>query len=291
MTTDPLVSVIVATYRRDSSLKGALESLANQTYKNIEIILVDDNDDYGWNQKVNPSVMFTVFQNHPNQGAAKARNRGIDEAHGEYLTFLDDDDLYLPEKIENQLRKMQNHFADFSLTDLYLYTQEEKLVGKRIHRHLDKNLDVYKLLEYHFKYHLTGTDTIMFRKNYLIETGKFPPIDIGDEFYLITEAILHQGEFLYIPGCFVKAYVHKNEEGLSTSVKRIEGENVLFAYKKRFFGFISKKSQKYIKMRHYAVIAFIELKKRKYFKFLLNSIKSFLISPLSCIKLFINIKH
>lgn len=104
------VSVVVATYKREHDLKRALESLALQNYSDMEIILVDDNGNAEWNRKVAnivdvfhnnfPEISLNYIINNPNQGSAKTRNIGIDAANGKYVTFLDDDDEYLPDKIK-----------------------------------------------------------------------------------------------------------------------------------------------------------------------------------------------
>jgi glycosyltransferase involved in cell wall biosynthesis len=113
------VSVIVATYHRDETLKKALKSLAEQSYPEMEIVLVDDNAAESWNKKVRdivecfqkefPSCQLLYMPNEVNLGSAKTRNRGIENASGEYITFLDDDDEYLPNKIENQVCFMQEN--------------------------------------------------------------------------------------------------------------------------------------------------------------------------------------
>ena len=138
----PKVSVIVATYRRDSVLEKALESLAIQTYVNFQLILVDDNDHDEWNQKVEkivckfkkayPQIEVVYIQNHPNLGSAKTRNVGIEQANGEYVCFLDDDDIYLSRRIENQVYPMIACDADYGVTDLALYSESEKLIERRM---------------------------------------------------------------------------------------------------------------------------------------------------------------
>ena len=99
----PLVSVIMATYRRERELSCALESLARQTWKNQEIILVDDNADSEWNARVKKivegfqrryQISLKYVVNETNKGSASSRNRGIEKASGMYITFLDDDDKY-----------------------------------------------------------------------------------------------------------------------------------------------------------------------------------------------------
>ena len=100
-----LVSVIVPVYRVEPYLKKCIESIINQTYKNLEIILVDDGspdncpqicDEYA---KKDPRIKVIHKKN---GGVSSARNAGIDEAKGEYLCFCDSDDLYH----ENYVQKM-----------------------------------------------------------------------------------------------------------------------------------------------------------------------------------------
>lgn len=283
-----LVSVVVATYKREAELKNALESLAKQTYPNMEIVLVDDNGNDGWNSKVSetvkvfrnryPKIKLECIVNNSNQGSSKTRNIGIHSANGDYITFLDDDDIYLPDKIRKQVEFMETNQCDYSITDLILYNEDDKKINRRIRSYI-KETTVESLRLYHLKYHMTGTDTIMFKKEYLIQIGGFASIDVGDEFYLMQRAIEEGGKFGYLPGCEIKAYVHTGDGGLSSGDGKIKGENALYEYKKTFFDQLEAGDIRYIKMRHYAVIAYAELRRKNYVKFISNALKSFFASP------------
>ncbi len=296
---NPTVSVVVATYKRDIALKNALDSLGKQTYKDFEIILVDDNANEEWNGNVNkiveefiaayPKIHLTYIVNNPNQGSAKTRNIGIDASCGEYVTFLDDDDLYLPEKIEKQIKFMQKHDYDYSVTDLDLYNENDKLIDKRVRSFITETTKD-ALLKYHLKYHITGTDTMMFKKEYLIKIGKFAPIDVGDEFYLIQRAIDHEGKFGYLPGSDIKAYVHTGEGGLSSGEGKIKGENLLYEHKKKYFHMLSAKDRRYIRMRHYAVLGYAYFRTKKLFQTFKYMICSFFASPVSFTKLLLGLE-
>jgi hypothetical protein len=197
---------------------------------------------------------------------------------------LDDDDVYLPKKIMAQLRTMTADHADYCITDLYLYNEKDKLIDRRVRSYI-KQTDTQSLLTYHLKYHLTGTDTMMFRKEYLEKIGGFAPINIGDEFYLMERAINGGGEFCYCTGCEVKAYVHSETDGLSSGDLKIRGENELYAYKKSLWHSLNYSSRRYIKMRHYAVLAFAEIRRKHYGAFLINSVQSFFCAPIACLSL------
>lgn len=241
-------------------------------------------------QRKNPQVNLQLIVNKTNQGSAKSRNIGINVANGEYITFLDDDDVYLHPKIERQLKSMIMENSDYCITDLYLYNNKDMLVDRRIRNYItDKKQE--SLLKYHLMYHMTGTDSLMFKKDYLIKIGGFPPIDVGDEFYLMLNAISGGGVLNYLPGCDVKAYVHyDNETGLSIGDSKINGENQLYQFKKKYFAQLDSKSRRYIRMRHYAVIAFAEIRRKRYGAFVLNGIKSFFCAPVFCLKLLLKEK-
>jgi len=294
----PLVSIVVATYRRDNALQNALLSLVNQTYESIEIIVVDDNANDTWNKKVkfiidkvksqvNKQIIY--IQNKSNEGSAETRNIGIRAASGEYITFLDDDDIYLAGKINNQIRHMLRNNSAYCITDLALYDENDRLIEKRTREYI-KEKSKENLLKYHFMHHITGTDTMMFKKNYLLSIGGFPPINVGDEFYLMQKAIEVGGKFSYLPICDIKAYVHTETDGLSSGESKIKGENALYEYKKSFFNEFDSSTIRYIKMRHYAVLAFAELRRKNYWKTLKNISFSIFESPWGCLQLFLSRK-
>jgi len=100
----PRVSVIIPTYNRSKLLRVAIESVLAQTYPNIEIIVVDDGSTDDTVEVVAQYAGRVTYLKQANQDVAAARNTGIRAASGEYLTFLDDDDLILPTKIERQVQ-------------------------------------------------------------------------------------------------------------------------------------------------------------------------------------------
>lgn len=289
-----LVSVVVATYKREESLRKSLKSLVEQTYNDVEIIVVDDNANEEWNKKVK-MIVDEISQLHPiiyiknkvNKGSAETRNIGIKKATGDYITFLDDDDLYMPNKIKNQVEHMIKSNSDFSITDLELLNENGKKIETRTRGYI-KDTNKECLLKYHLMHHMTGTDTMMFKREYILKVGGFPGIDVGDEFYLMQRAIEEGGRFTYLPVCDIKAYVHTETDGLSSGDSKINGENRLFEFKRMYFDRLDKKSIRYIKMRHYAVLAFAEIRRKRYINFIDNTIKSLICSPIDCMKLIMN---
>ena len=117
------VTIVITTYKRSSTLERAVISACEQDYAEREIIVIDDNADPTWNNTVTSIIKkvetdqgreIIYIKNRENKGAAKSRNIGIKKAKGEYITFLDDDDVYLKSKVSTQLAKMTECDADFS---------------------------------------------------------------------------------------------------------------------------------------------------------------------------------
>lgn len=103
MPTNPLVSIIIPTYNRAGFIPAAVESVFAQTYKNVEIVVVDDGSTDDTPSKLEEYGGRIRVVRQANRGPAAARNRGIKVAGGEIIAFLDSDDLWLPSKLERQV--------------------------------------------------------------------------------------------------------------------------------------------------------------------------------------------
>ena len=102
----PLVSVVIPTFNRADTLGETLDSIFEQTYRPIEVIVVDDGSTDATAEviKAYGDQIQYIYQN--NAGPSAARNRGISQVGGDLITFLDSDDLWLPSKLETQVRLM-----------------------------------------------------------------------------------------------------------------------------------------------------------------------------------------
>ncbi len=115
-----LVSIIMPSYNTAKYICESIESVLSQTYKNWEIIIVDDcsTDDtdsivahYLSDKRIN------YMKNEKNSGAAVSRNRALREAKGRWIAFLDSDDLWMPDKLEKQINFMEKNWYSFSYTN------------------------------------------------------------------------------------------------------------------------------------------------------------------------------
>lgn len=103
----PLVSAIITTRNRLELLRRAIDGVRGQTYANIELIVVDDGSDDGTKEYCeSESFKYIRIEKEDRRGGNFARNLGIESSNGEYIAFCDDDDYWLPSKIEKQLAKM-----------------------------------------------------------------------------------------------------------------------------------------------------------------------------------------
>jgi glycosyltransferase involved in cell wall biosynthesis len=102
-TDDPLVSVVIPTYNRASLIAESLDSVFAQTYPRLEVIVIDDGSTDGTENAVAPYLDRIIYVRQKNQGLAGARNAGFAKASGEYIAWLDSDDLWNPEKTALQL--------------------------------------------------------------------------------------------------------------------------------------------------------------------------------------------
>nr|WP_319219508.1 glycosyltransferase family 2 protein [uncultured Trichococcus sp.] len=279
------VSVIIPTYKREVKfLKRAVESVLCQTYDDFEIIIIDDSpSSYEFRSEVKKyvnllnSIKVIYIENEMNVGGALSRNKGIESATGEYITFLDDDDKYLPKKIENQIQFMIDGNYDLSFTNMVMHNDKEEVVDVREYHDIPSFENEF-LLKYHLMKHLTGTPTFMFKSNKLKEIGGFEDAKMGQEFYLMLKSIEKGFHIGYFDKCDLIVYKHK-EGGITQGKNKIVGENNLYNFKKNYFDRLSMKEKMFIRFRHYAVMVVAYKRNNMNFNALASGIIAFFVSP------------
>ena len=126
----PFVSVIMPVYNVRPFLREALDSVIRQTYRNLEIIVIDDGSTDGSGQicdqyQQKDHRIRVIHQE--NKGLSSARNTGLDVMHGEFVAFLDPDDAFLPDMIEHLLRAMLQTGADIAACSYYFCQTDGKM--------------------------------------------------------------------------------------------------------------------------------------------------------------------
>ena len=130
----PLISVVMPVYNVSDYIEQCLKSLMNQTYQNLEILVIDD---CGTDDSIVKAEALAaqderihIIYNPGNQGVAESRNNGIANAHGEFLAFIDSDDWVAPDFYEKLYQAMQEQDADIAVGDtVYWYSEKNQTSG------------------------------------------------------------------------------------------------------------------------------------------------------------------
>lgn len=161
-----MISIVTPVYNAASFICQTIKMVQNQSYENWELILVDDGSQDGSAEVIeaylleNPDARIRLVKKGCNEGAALTRNRGIKEANGRYIAFLDADDVWLPEKLEIQMRFMQEKNAGFVFS-AYEFGDEEAVGTGRIVQ-VPQTLSYQKAL----------SRTVIFTTTVLLDTEK-----------------------------------------------------------------------------------------------------------------------
>ena len=152
MNDQPLVSVIVPAYNAAPFLVETLRSIQTQTYRHLEVVVVDDGSTDGTHEIAasfaNSDPRFIVMSHAKNAGVSAARNTGLSRANGEWIAFQDADDVWLPEKTESQLQLASGNprvnflFTNYALWDgncwlKVMYTRRKSFPSKNPHQRAD----------------------------------------------------------------------------------------------------------------------------------------------------------
>ncbi|WP_295067290.1 glycosyltransferase family 2 protein [Ruminococcus sp.] len=276
---DGLVSIIMPTYKRSEKLIRAIKSVLDQTYTNLELLLVNDNEpDDEFTQDLKKRVKqfendsrFRLIIQKKHINGAVARNVGIKQAKGEYVAFLDDDDWWEKEKLERQvesLSKLPNDWGGVSCKYRF-FDSNKKVIGKT-EKYNDGNIyrDVLFLLSD------VATGTLCLRHEALDKTGYFDEkLYRHQDLQLIIEFTYHYklkevDEFLHC--CDVsdaqnrpdgyKLIQHKKRffYSIRSILKKMDKKDVECAYAlhKYEIGYVFLKNGDYKKGIHYCLAVF-----------------------------------
>lgn len=271
-----LVSCVVPTYKRSDSLDRAIESILNQTYKQFEILIVDDNepdDEYSKTVKKRlekyssySNVIYLSQGKHVN--GASARNYGILRAKGEFIAFLDDDDEWLPTKLEKQIHYLKQH-PQYDGCSCYI---SEFSKGKLIRSAKPYTTDNI-LLKIFTREVGIGTPTLLLKKECLLDAGLF---DVNLKRHQELQLLIYF-TYKYSLGVYPEhlVNVHIDSAINHPNIERfIEIKKDFFHSVHEMYAAFNKHDQKTIKSAHLYEIIFAALKQKRWdiaFKYILKT--------------------
>ena len=168
----PAVSIIIPTYNRADLISKSINSVLNQTFKDFEIVIVDDgstDDTENIIEGFNDS-RIKYIKNEKNIGAAAARNIGIKAARGKYIAFQDSDDEWLPEKLEKQVKVLITCQENNVVYTGFWRIKDNKKIYVPLSRVKQKEGSIYKEL---LKGNFISTQTILLKKECFEKAGMF----------------------------------------------------------------------------------------------------------------------
>lgn len=249
-----LVSVVITTYKRKRELDRALQSVINQTYGSIEIIVVDDNIDNNVSDEVrdilkkySDKANIIYKKNEKNLGGALSRNEGLKLATGKYIAFLDDDDEYLPSKIEAQVRHFEiSKFHNLGL--VYCFTEAVNESGKRIQvyeNRVNGNFVYESMLST-----IAATTQWLCLREAVESIGGFRDVPCKQDTTLLIDLALAGFEIDFVPQVLCKYYESPIERISGFGRKRINGELLLRKHIRENYSILSSQEIDEIEYAH-----------------------------------------
>jgi glycosyltransferase involved in cell wall biosynthesis len=204
----PLVSVIIPTYNSADFLPQAIDSVLQQTYENIEIIVIDDGSMDHTEAVLKPYTERIRYFKKPNGGPSAARNMGIAEARGEFIAFQDADDLWLPEKLQLQIEHFREHGQLGVVFTGSRRFNESGLLDSNVRKGftVPTGMIFNSILTEHF----IAMPSVMVRRSCLADVGLFEESLIGNEDFNLYLRLARKYPFGFVNQILVHIRVHKN---------------------------------------------------------------------------------
>lgn len=209
---NPLVSVLVATYNSENFIKDNLDSLISQTYKNIEIVVCDDASSDKTVSIVKryqeKDERIKIIQNEKNLGITLNMNNGIKNCNGKYIAILDADDWSYPYRIEEQVKIMENN-PNVVVCSGYMDICDEELNMKTTREYPLEDQEIRKAI---IRYNPISHPASIWRASKLLETSLYNNrLPIARDYDLVVR-ISEFGEYRNIPKSLIKYRVRKGSE-------------------------------------------------------------------------------
>lgn len=186
---NPLVSIVMPAYNSEQYIERAITSVINQSVNDWELLVIDDGSKDHTCQIVKQMAMedsrIRLYCNESNMGVAKTRNRALDMSRGAYVAFLDSDDMWYPQKLENQIRALEGKKADLAYASYRLVTPMEG--GSCVDYIVPESVDLKSMLSQNY----IGCSTVMMTRA-LADNFRFST-ECYHEDYALWLQMLRQG--------------------------------------------------------------------------------------------------
>ncbi len=245
-----MISVIIPTYNRAKLVVKSIRSVLDQTYKNIEVIVIDDNssDDTRKRIKKINDKRLRYYKLRKNHGACYARNMGINKARGEYIAFQDSDDIFYKEKLELQLNNLikNNSYLDFCKLHVNVDNNCWEFPGINEERNIVKG----KILDELCNGNIISTQAILVKKAVLVDIMFDETLPRFQDYDLVLR-IASKYKISYTK--LVLAEVYRQNDSISASDVKLKdacfkmfkkkynlNKNQQFIFEKTLFSFLIK---------------------------------------------------
>ena len=246
---DNMISVIMPCYNAQSFVGEAIESVIEQSWKNLELIVIDDGSQdlssqvvKKWAEKDDRIIFFT---NEKNVGVSETRNRGIELSKGEWIAFLDSDDVWEKDKLEKQMALAVDRKADFVFSSCSMIDEKNRYIGEMSRVPIQAN---YRELQ---RWNMITCSSVLVKRELLGEC-RFKQDDSRED-YILWLRLLRKSSFAYavreplVRWRIVSGSRSSNKIKMipdTIRVHRILGEGVLssiyFTFSHFFFAYLYK---------------------------------------------------
>lgn len=262
----PLVSVITPTYKRPDTLPRTIDSVLNQTYSSVEIIVVDDNNPDSEGRKRTETIMAPYADNprvryikhEKNKNGSAARNTGVRNSTAKYIAFLDDDDEFLPEKIEAQVKKLESLPKEWGCCYSLAYTKKQDGPLVPLEENREGNLFLDALTR---DLSFVAGSNLMVRRDVFDEVGGFDETFKRNQDKEFVTKVLHKYKIAYSQTPGVIVYVHDNH----SYFKALDVDRQYIECFANYVSTLSKEEQNYFYKRTYLMMFYHAIRVDKEF--------------------------
>lgn len=221
-----LVSIIIPTYQRPLKLERAINSVLTQSYKQLEVIIVDDNDSGSTERKETEELMSKYIgdsrvkyvKHEFNKNGSAARNTGFKNSVGSYIMFLDDDDEFLPKKVEEQFKCLENLNEEWGACYCKYQRKKNGKIVMKSAENREGNLYFEVLCRNLF---IHAGSNLMIRRNVFEELKGFDETFQRNQDIEFAVRLLKKYKLAFVDELGLSVNIHDNPEGRGIDVVKV----------------------------------------------------------------------